>query len=119
MPTDLHEHHVTNGQNRKAMNNPLFAAIQKKVCLQVAVDGLPNRSLIAPHAVYIARDGSHKVDAYIARRGKNVPSNPKMQGFKIASLSDIRLTDLQFVPHENFRTDNPKYAKLISKIEVA
>lgn len=90
-------------------NNPMpivFEAIVHKRCLTATYNRVA--VTLAPHIVY-TRHGDVHLDAVTLERDGKPPKEVKIGMFKLAGLSDVRLTERGFATNALFQAGDPKY----------
>ena len=84
--------------------------LRRGVLLKLCVTATYNRTTmkLAPHALYTRHDDPF-VDAVVLEREGKPPRETKLGAFKLAGLSEVRLTADRFVPQPVFDPAEPRY----------
>lgn len=85
----------------------LRTAMAMKVCVAAVYNRTSMR--MAPHILYTRHDEPF-VDGVVLERDGNPPRELKLGSFKLAGLSDVRLTAIPFTPMALFDMATPRYA---------
>lgn len=85
--------------------------LRTAMVMKVCVAAVYNRSTIriAPHILY-TRHGEPFMDGVVLERDGNPPRELKLGAFKLAGLSDVRLTAISFKLMALFDIAEPRYA---------
>jgi hypothetical protein len=81
-------------------------AITRKMCVAIVYNRTP--MTMAPHIIYTRHDEPF-VDGVVLEREGKPPRELKLGTFKLAGLSGVTLTPVNFTAQPLYEPDNPKY----------